>query len=42
MFTIDVDPMEENVIWFRNLKQQLAATFNQLEIYIAGMEIFWV
>jgi hypothetical protein len=33
MFTIDVDPTEENVTWFHNLKQQLAATFNQLEIY---------
>ena len=42
MFAIDVDPTEENITWFRNLKQQLAATFNQLEIYIAGMEIFGV
>ena len=42
MFAVDVDLTEENITWFRNLKQQLAKTFNQLEIYLAGMEIFWV
>jgi hypothetical protein len=42
LFTVDTDRAEEYLAWFRERKQEWAEEFQQLEIYLAVTEIFWL
>jgi hypothetical protein len=42
MFTVDTNRTADEVSWFADLKPRLLDTFQQLEIYLAVTEIFWL
>jgi hypothetical protein len=42
MVTVDTDPAEEHVQWFRDLKRRMEQEFRQIVIYVAVVQIHWL